>query len=153
MLTPQQYEAIGRFALAFNEIEYYLEAYIAAFLRTPEWAVASVVAEEGTFSAKLRRFTRALSAIDEQHPALKNATEAAAKFAKEAGKLAEKRNEYIHALVIKDLGPKQQSNLRVRRTIKPFNDAEVAALTAQAQELADKLNDASAGVLVMLDQP
>lgn len=151
MLTAQQYEAIGRFALAFNEIEYFLEAYVEQFLGTPDWAVASALAEEGVFSNKLRRFRKVLSAIAKGHPALKSATEAADKLAKEAEKLAEKRNDYIHALVVEDFRTKQTS-LRLKGTVTPFNGAEVAGLTAQAQGLAEKLNEASANVLFMLDE-
>lgn len=151
MLTAQQYEAIGRFALAFNEIEYFLEAYVEQFLGTPDWAVACVLGEEGVFSNKLCRFKRVLSAIAKEHPALKSATEAAEKLAKEAGELSKKRNKYIHALVVEDTRTKQTS-LRVKGTVTPFNEAEVAGLTAQAQGLAEKLNEESANVLIMLDE-
>ena len=151
MLTAQQYEAIGRFALAFNEIEYFLEAYVAQFLGTPNWAVGSVLAEEGFFANKLSRFTTVLSAIAKEYPALESAAKAALELAKEARELSKKRNKYIHALVVEDTRTKQTS-LRVKGTVTPFNQAEVASLTAQAQGLAEKLNEASANVLIMLDE-
>ena len=37
MLTAAEYEAIGRLTVAFNEIEFFIEVYIANILDTPEW--------------------------------------------------------------------------------------------------------------------
>lgn len=151
MLTPQQYEAIGRFALAFNEIEYFLEAYMALFLGTPESGIAAVFAEQGMFWNKVDRFRKVLSAIVEEYPTLARLADAVDKLAKEALNVAKKRNEYMHALAVDDPRTKQ-AGLRIKRTYAAFNETEVVILIARTEALADELNFASASVLVKLDE-
>ena len=145
MLTAAQYEAIGRFALAFNEIEFLLEVYIEQFLGTPEWAVASVLAKEGGFSNKLHRFKKVLSAIAAKHPALKVDTDIVSAITNEAQQVADKRNQYVHALVVEDLRTKQANLLIKGNPPAPFNDKEIAALIAKAQGLADQGNRGNRG--------
>lgn len=71
MLTPNQYESIGRLALAFNEVEVIIEAYFKSILSTPEPSVALLIAEEDTISRKIERFTSVVRAITgEGRPAI-----------------------------------------------------------------------------------
>ena len=114
-LTPQQYEAIGRLTLAFNGIEYWLESYMPYLVGVPELSVGYLMLEEGTFGRKADRFRSIIQAMGKDRPVCSNRVQALEKLLAEAKDLAQKRNEYVHALVVQDFKTKEVK-LRIKGT-------------------------------------
>jgi hypothetical protein len=127
MLTPKQFEAIGRLTLAFNELEYAVREY------TP--LLIGEKAPRSGFSDKTRFLRKGLIAQDRpgwSAPIL----EALAK----AEELAKKRNGYVHALVIHDFGT-NETRLRIqKRESTPRNEipdpTAIINLSLEAHTLA-----------------
>lgn len=142
MLTPKQYEAIGEMALSFNDLEFSLEVYIAHLLKTPEWSVAIMLSEEGMFRHKAERFKKILRAISRDRPAIQPQIEPVIDVLKKANKLADKRNGYVHAMVVQNFETKEV-RLRTRRPAVEMvcNEEEINKLTEEAVALGFELHD------------
>jgi len=144
MLTPEQYEAVGRLSLAFNELEYAIELYTAFLISTPEWSVSEKLAGQGTFRHKAERFKDILEAIGQEHPILFPRTEELTGLVKQAQALAKERNRYVHALVVHDF-QHNTTHLRGRRGDFECNETEVIFLASSADALSFQIaNEGSA---------
>jgi len=139
MLTPQQFEAIGRLTLAFNDIEYMIEVYLAHMLGTPEWSVSVLIAEEEQFSKKAERFKRVLRKIQEERPQIETRVTSVLGLIAKAKEVAEKRNDYVHALVVHDFAT-NQTKLRIRREEIICDERGIIDLAMQASALAQQIN-------------
>ena len=93
MLTPSQYEAVGRLTLAFNDIEFVIETYTAFLIGSPEYAVGEWLAEQGLFQQKADRLAGVLKSIIAERPILEPLTSAIIDQLKQARNLAEERNK------------------------------------------------------------
>ena len=151
MLTPAQYEAVGRLALQFNEIEYVFEVYLTYLLQTPEWEIAELLIEEGTFSRKAERFVRVLKAIAKRRPETDAWIATALPLAAKAKKLAEKRNRYVHALVVDDIQTKE-TKLRMRGREVICDEAEITDIVRQVQKLVDDMHAAFGDLIAVVGE-
>ena len=151
MLTPHQYEAVGRLVLTFNEIEYAFEVYSAHLLGAPEWSVSVLLAEEGTFRHKVERFDGILQAIGNEHPSFHTQIEPIRQWVRKAKELATKRNEYVHALVVHDFQT-NEARLRIRGTDTVCNEAEINFLATEAAVLVDQLSKHCGDLHVMIEE-
>jgi hypothetical protein len=103
MLTPKQYESLGKLSLTFNHLEYVLERLIGYYLSGgTDSRLVKTVAAEGTFSQKAARFGRLLRTFREDHPDLAAESDVVRGFLTKAIQVAEKRNAYMHALTTHD---------------------------------------------------
>jgi hypothetical protein len=139
MLTPQQFEAIGRLTLAFNDIEYMIEVYLAHMLGTPEWSVSVLIAEEEQFGKKAERFKRVLREIAEERPQIETRINLVLGLIAKAKELADNRNKYVHALVVHDFAT-NQAKLRMRREEIMCDEQKITDLAMQASDLAEQIN-------------
>lgn len=151
MLTSKQYEAVGRLALSFNEIEYCFEAYTAHLLATPEWAVSVLLAEEGMFRQKAERFKKILKAVRAARPAFDAHIESVLTLVKRAEDLAKSRNEYVHALVVHDYST-NETKLRIRETETVLDEKKVNDLACLAEVLVNKFHTECGDLLVLVGE-
>lgn len=149
MLTPRQYEAMGRLALGFNELEFVFECYTAAILGTPELRLASILAEDGSFHQKAARFKRVLIAIREEYPELETHVAWVLQIVTAARMLAESRNEYIHALVMHDFAT-NQTRIRVRGTQIEYDEQAVTRTAAEAHVLVARMHETCGELIAAL---
>jgi hypothetical protein len=139
MLTPTQFEAVGRLALTFNTIEFVIETYTTHFLGTPEWSVALLLTgEQRLFRRKAERFQSILKAICEERSVLHLQIESVQKLIEQAKTLADKRKEYVHGILCQDLKTKQP-RLRIKGVEMVCWPRPVDMLTLEAIALADQL--------------
>ena len=152
MLTEKQYEAIGRLALAFNEVEYAIDSWCALFVSAPERTVSRALCHDKTsFDLKLQRFKRIMRAIVEERPALKSRIEAIDKVLTRAKQLSEKRNEYVHALVVTDFRT-METKIRVKETEIECDHRAIYQLAIETRVLATQLVAEFAEFVVTLEQ-
>jgi hypothetical protein len=150
MFTTEQFAAIGRLALSFNEIEYLFDVYVAHILNTPEWSVGESIAEQGFFHQKADRFKRILAAIRKERPACNAVVNAVLGLISEAKQLAEDRNGYVHALIVEDM-KNQVTLLQIRGREQPVNQADIEALAEKTISFRERLNLGCAQLLVALE--
>lgn len=151
MLTPKQYEAVGRLALAFNEIEHYFGVYMGHLLGTPERGVAELFAEEGAFARKAERFKRVLKVIRAERPAAAVWIEGVEKLIDQAKAIAEERNGYVHALVVEDF-ERNETQLEVRGKRIVCDEDEIVDLAMQAAELVKEMHVQFGDLLVLVGE-
>ena len=106
-LSSEQYEAIGRLTLSFNHLESAFELYTIHVLGVQEWNVGVVIAEEGMFRQKAERFKKVLTTIAKARPILAPQVQSIVILISKAKQLAEKRNMYVHSIVLHDMVTKQ----------------------------------------------
>ena len=144
MLTSKQYEAVGRLALAMNELEYSLEFYTAVLLGTPEWSVSALLAAEGMFDQKAKRFDAVLEVISNERPLLGGQITPLREYVKKARDLAKERNRYVHALVVHDF-ERNKTSLRGRRENFECDEVKITYFADSADDLAFQIaNDCGA---------
>jgi len=135
MLTPKQFESIGRLTLAFNEIEEMISIYLPYILQNPEWNVSLLIAEGETFSRKLEFFKKVLAAIADERPIAEVQTKAVQDLLDKAKRIADKRNYYVHAIGFIDF-TKNERMLRSKRGVSPVDESEIFTLAAEASDIA-----------------
>ena len=151
MLTAKQYEAVGRLALHFNEVEYLFEVYMAHLLATPEWSVAVLFAEEGGgFARKAERFARVLNAIRKERPHLDFWIDGVIKLVERAKTLADGRNRYVHGLVIEDVA-KNETRLRIRGKEMEFDFQEIVNLVNETAVLVNEFHNHLGDLIALLE--
>src|SRR5947209_2842726 len=134
-MTPKQYEAIGRLALAFNEVEVIIEEYFASILSTPERGVAVLIAQEDSVSRKIDRFKGILKAINRERPSITEQVNIVFGLLENAQMLGGKRNEYVHAYAV------DETLLRIKkREERVCDEFAIEALTVQVNELSHDLD-------------
>jgi hypothetical protein len=127
-------------ALTFNDIEYYFEAYMPFLIAAPEDRVSALFAEEGTFQRKAERFQRVLNAIAKERLTLAPKIREIHNLIEQAKGLADKRNQYVHGLVISDIGA-TGLHLRTRGKEVQVNVSEVNFLTGSVEILCKEIGD------------
>jgi hypothetical protein len=125
--------------------------YIAHLLGTPEWSVSVLLAEEGSFHHKAKRFDRILQALDDEHPGFHAEIEPIRRWVKMANELADKRNAYVHALVVHDFST-NETRLRIRGADTVCNEAEINFLAAEVALLVDQLHTHCGDLLVLIGE-
>lgn len=151
MLTPKQYEAVGRLALAFNEIEYAFEVFTMHYLSAAEWDVSEILAHEGMFRQKARRFSAILKVMAKRYSTCEPLMQEIQKWIKRAEKLAEKRNQYIHALMVPDFRT-NTIRLRIGGNDVPCDEAAIFNLALESSTLANRIMTDCSELLVMINE-
>ena len=142
MLTQNQYEAIGRLALAFNEIDQMLDMYLPDILGNPEPTVAFFVAESQNFAArKIDFFKNLLKAILRDRPTAQAEILTVLALLDKAKAFSGQRNDYIHAFAFVDWKARKQ-NLRMKNRVVECNEEEIMTLAFEMSELTVPLSHA-----------
>lgn len=150
-LSSEQYEAVGKLALAFNNVEAVIDEYLPLIIGAPEWRVAEFVAgrDEG-FNRKAGRLAMVVRLIAEHFAPLGYITDSITNLLKEATTLATNRNQYVHALVVFDF---KKNETKIRKRVQKvdreevLNETGVIALATQAHDLASRLDNELANLL------
>lgn len=149
-LSSKQYEAIGRMALAFNDLEDVLETYLVALLWTHELGVSWLLAEEGSFYQKTERVKRILREISVERQGLDARIQTIIRLLGQARGLAQRRNDYVHAMVVRDI---QTKDIRLRMrggTFTACDEKEINDLTEQLKALWNELMEAYVELMTVL---
>lgn len=152
MLTEQQFALFGRFAFAFNELEFLLPEYLELMLGTPELAVATELVKEQLFWKKVDRFKKVVQAIGTDRPVLRSKTDEATVIANRATTLAKERNKYIHAVLLSADSRTGQARLLLKGNETPFNEAEVKSLIAKTESLVEALSEVCLDLIHLLEE-
>jgi hypothetical protein len=152
MLTGKQYEAIGKLALSFNEIEAVIDDFCAHLIGAAEWSVSVLIAQEQKeFSRKADRLKRIVKAIAGERPVLHPNAGAIANLLIKAKALADKRNEHVHALVVVDFRT-NETRIKIRGDETACDEARIINWAIEASNLAKSLADECAELLGMLTE-
>ena len=150
MLSPKQYEAIGRLALAFNGIEQMLDMYLPDMLGNPEVSLAFALAERATSTARKIEFLRkVLQAILRDRPPVQPEISAVLALLERAKILSQRRNEYIHAFAFVDY-EKRKRMLRTKNQLIECNEQEIMDLANEADDLRMYLSQSLHKLQVLL---
>jgi hypothetical protein len=156
VLKDKEYEAIGRLALAFNEVETVIDEYCPHILGASEWGVATALWDKKAgFDRKADRFASIVTAIAEHYGPLKGFTDPIIELLKSAKTLADKRNQYVHAVVFVNY-EKNETLMMVRGNAQPCDEVGIRTLATEAVNLADRLEQHAAelvGHLIDLRKP
>ena len=138
MLTAKQYEGIGRFMIAFNEIDAVLKAYLPLVLQYSNCSLPPPHNAPRNFHARAVSLRMALEATSD-------ADEIAGAYAGEilkildmANRVASKRNAYVHAVAIIDFATNTRM-LQMRSGTAPPDEKQIFDLAREAWFVASKL--------------
>ena len=138
MLTRTQYEAIGELTVAFSLVEHVIEVCFADIVGTSEFSVGIVIAEEDQFARKVERLKRILAAILVERKQVKRHVDRVVMLLDEAKKLAVHRNDFVHGVVVYDVG-KDEPRIQSKKRRRPCDETEIRALTKQAEKTRQAL--------------
>jgi hypothetical protein len=128
MLTAEQFEAIGRLTIAFNEIEHLLDMYLPDILGNPEPSVAFLIAEaQSSVSRKIEFLKKLLEEISRDRPAAQSEITTVVGLLDKAKELSGRRNDYVHAFAFVDFKAKKR-NLRTKKGVIECNANEILAV-------------------------
>jgi hypothetical protein len=99
MLTAKQYEAIGRFTIAFNEIDQVVEVYLPLVVKYGQCTLPALPHKPQTFNARARAFRTALELSSTCKEIAACAT-CVIKLLDRAEAIAITRNQYVHAVAV-----------------------------------------------------
>jgi hypothetical protein len=151
MLSPKQFEALGRLTLAFNHIESAFETCAMVLLSPNEFAIGRAVVKEGTFQNKANRLRRILDALCTEDNPVRIFADPICEIIDKAKKLADERNGYVHALIDHDFR-ENKTWLRVRGRRVACDESAMLDLAHQMGALVSRLDDEFDDLIVELQK-
>jgi hypothetical protein len=109
MLTAKQYEGIGRFTIAFNEIDQVVEVYLPLVVKYSHCVLPPVHRNPRTFHARAIAFRAALELASAAEEIAAAYAGGILKILDRAEVIAATRNQYVHAVAFIDF----QTNTRM----------------------------------------
>jgi len=109
MLTAKQYEGIGRFTIAFNEIDQAIEVYLPLVVKYAQCTLQAVHRKPRTFHARVSAFRAALELAAAGNEIAAAYSTGILKLLDRAEAIAATRNQYVHAVAFIDF----QTNMRM----------------------------------------
>jgi hypothetical protein len=150
MLTSKQYEAIGRLAVGFNEVEQMLDMYLPDLLGNPEPSAAFFIADPDNSAArKIEFIRRLLQSILQDRPVVQSEVGTVLGLLDKAKALLGQRNDYIHAFAFVDNRVRKRK-LRTKKGDFECNEDEILTLAEQAGNLTTQLSHALHELKTML---
>jgi hypothetical protein len=166
MLTPNQYEVIGRIAVPYGELEFLMHFYAlhlehfalerkaamfdyADLVPKPSQKVWLFKEKAGFFKEKLRRLRNVLDRIGTRHSSLKGSTESVSDLLQQIEEFANDRNRIIHGVVC--IEPSTQRLLIEHYTgSQGWDQEKLERLADRGAELRERLADECGQVLMDL---
>jgi hypothetical protein len=148
MLTAKQYEGIGRFTIAFNEIDQVVEVYLPLVVKYSECTLPTVHRNPRTFHARAVAFRTALeraSAGDEIAAAY---AAGILKLLDRAEAIAATRNQYVHAVAFIDFQTNTRM-LQMRNGDAAPDEKQITDLAMESAWLARHFAEECEGLLRM----
>ena len=109
MLTAKQFEGIGRFTIAFNEIDQVVEVYLPLLLKYSQYTLPPDLRSPRTFHARVTAFRSALEFASVANELACAYASGILKILDRAQAIAAIRNQYVHAVAFIDF----QTNTRM----------------------------------------
>jgi hypothetical protein len=141
MLSPEQYEAIGRLTVGFNDVDYMIECCIISLPDEVEQAdVRECLREQVGFERRKKVLVERLNVIMKEFPKLKGRVNSLRALIGAASALSRKRNEHVHGVIFRRVNT-QHILARYRGEEKPINAAAIRRLAAETETLFHKFID------------
>jgi hypothetical protein len=102
MLTTKEYEGIGRFTIAFNEIDQMVEVYLPLVVKYARYTLPAVHRKPRTFHARAAAFRAALELASASNEIAGAYASGIFKLLDRAEAIAATRNQYVHAVAFID---------------------------------------------------
>lgn len=148
MLTARQYEGIGRFTIAFNEIDEVVKAYVPLVEKYSKCVLPAGQARLQTFHTRLDSFRKVLKAASATDQLAGAYAANILKVLDTVSLVAAKRNEYVHAVAFIDFS----TNTRMLQTrsgnVLP-DEKQIFDLANQSAFMASKLAEECEALLRM----
>ena len=139
MLTPRQYEIIGRVAIGFNEIDFLVGLYLSRFLGTHEIEMGEKISSRANLSGRRRElFLEVLDVVASKYPELESLITPVRISAQRAATLSVKRNEVVHGLLVFGRNPGEYA-LRYRDQDLMWDEADLSVLAQQLSLVEESL--------------
>jgi len=146
MVTARQYEGIGRFTIAFNEIDEVVKAYLPLIERHSRCARTSSRNRLQTFEQRATALRDTLEAASAAHGVVGAFASGIQETLDTATAISKKRNEYVHAVVSFDFTTNTRI-LQMRSGKVPPDENQAFDLASQAAFVASKLAESCEAIL------
>jgi len=140
MLSPRQYEAIGRLTVAFNEIDAVVEAYLPLIPQFGGFTAPAGLGRERSFSHRLRTFRKVLELASDGDPVAGAYCGGISQVLDKCEKVSVKRNEYAHGVAIIDF-VRNKTLLKTRSGDIAPDEKSIVESAAEAAFWASRLAD------------
>lgn len=147
MLTAKQYEGIGRFTIAFNEIDQVVEVYLPLVIKYARFTLPPAHRNPRTFHARAIAFRAALELVSAAEEVAAAYAGGILKILDRAEAIAATRNQYVHAAFI-DF----QTNMRMlqmRNGDAAPDEKQITDLAMESAWLARNFAEECEGLLRM----
>jgi hypothetical protein len=148
MLTSRQYEGIGRFTIAFNEIDEVVKAYLPLVMQYSKCTLPPPHDAPRKFHARSVALRKALELASAVDPLAGAYAVGILKFLDMANNIAAKRNQYVHAVAFIDFTTNTRM-LQMKSGAAPPDEKQIFDLAAEACFVAAKLAEECETLLKM----
>ncbi|MGA2570953.1 MAG: hypothetical protein ABSF23_10585 [Terracidiphilus sp.] len=148
MLTARQYEGIGRFTIAFNEIDEVVKAYLPLVVQYSKCTLPPPHNAPRKFHARSVALRMALGAASAVDPLAGACAANILKFLDMADIIAAKRNQYVHAVAFIDFRTNTRM-LQMRSGAASPDEKQIFDLASEAAFVAVKLAEECETMLKM----
>ena len=138
MITTRQYEAVGRLALAFNDLDFAMRRSLAKVLSIPELSVGLLLTDGESFGRNAALFRKVLKALSDEYSSVKGLADAFSGTITAAATLAAERNRYVHATVVVDISDSSIA-LFAKGADLPFDVDRIEKLALECSALSAKI--------------
>lgn len=145
-LSSAQYEAIGRLAISFNEIEWYVDRYLPVFMTEDEEIGEIIVNQFRSVSQKWSLLAQIVKHLKARHSRLSEKGEGLLKSINQLNEVPKRRNELVHAMVVKDVDSEVVTlqSMKIRVGVFASDAASISQAAEWAQKVGDELNEGCA---------
>ncbi|MGP8186765.1 MAG: hypothetical protein ACLQKY_11905 [Terracidiphilus sp.] len=148
MLTARQYEGIGRFTIAFNEIDVVVKVYLPLVVQYSKCTLPPPHNAPWNFRARSVALRVALEAASASDPLASACAASILTFLDMADVIAAKRNQYVHAVAFIDFTTNTRM-LQMRNGAAPPDEKQIFDLANEAPFVAAKLAEECEAMLRM----
>lgn len=148
MLTAKQYEGIGRFTIAFNEIDQVVEVYLPLLVKYSQCTLPASYRNPRTFHARSTAFRAALELASAADELASVYTGDILKILDRAEAIAAIRNQYVHAVAFIDFQTNTRM-LQMRNGDAVPDEKQITDLAMESAWLAKNVTEECEGLLKM----
>jgi hypothetical protein len=138
VITTRQYEAVGRLALAFNDLDFAMRRSLAKILSVPELSVGLLLTDGENFGRNAALFGKVLKALSDEYNSVKGLAEVFSGTITAATTLASERHRYVHATVVVDISNSSIA-LFAKGADLPFDVDRIEKLALECSALSAKI--------------
>lgn len=149
MLTQKQLAVVREITLSFNDIEYFLDWYLAKFLDTPPKSavVAHILIKDiPNVDRKIKVMKKIADAFAKKRPEMSSTTDWIQRALKEADAVRVLRNGLVHSTIVPNSQGKP-TRLLNRDGLAEVSEEQLRALARRCAEACDNVNCACADLL------